>query len=148
MKKYIKLFTILLVLTLFVITVIAPLKKTFTPSMNVSTGDPGGSGGSTVIMPPGSIAVDIEIKPETINLSSNGKFTVFVEFPVEVRGGYPTGFESLAGEKMKMKGKVQDIELVLLGEEVTIYIGGTISNGTDELPFWGEDTVRVIDKGN
>ena len=145
MKKYIKLFAILLVLTLFVITVIAPLKKTFTPSMNVSTGDPGG--GSGMGIPITYMAVDMEIKPETIDLASNGVFTVFIEFPID--GRYPLGFEELAGQKTHMKGNVQDLELVLPGEERTIFISGSILNGSgDEFFFRGGDTVRVVYEGS
>ena len=139
MKKYLKLISILLVLALFVITVIAPIKTTYTPLVFVSTGDPGGD--PSIMITIGFEDVPMEIKPETINLASSGVFTVFVEFP-DVK--YPTGFEGLAGQTFSMKSDIQDLEMVLVGEDRIIYITGSISNGTEELNFKGSDTVRVI----
>ena len=138
MNKYLKLVTILLVLALFVITVIAPIKSALTATMQYSTS----TGSINFVMPPG-LDVDIQIKPETINLASNGIFTVFVEFLAEVHGGYPPGSDILAGQKMLMKGEVQDID-VLPGEESTICIGASISNGSEEMLIRGFDTVRVV----
>ena len=145
MKKYIKLAAILLVIVLFALTVMAPIRSLHTPSLQHSTGDPG-QGGSQIITPPGSIAVDIQIKPETIDLTSNGAYTIFVKFPLaDSANQYPSGFETLAGQKMHMKGNVQDLELVLPGAERTIYISGSILNDAgDEFFFRGVDTVRVV----
>ena len=59
------------------------------------------------------------------------------------------GFEELAGQKTHMKGNVQDLELVLPGEERTIFISGSILNGSgDEFFFRGGDTVRVVYEGS
>ena len=149
MKRAIKTILILLVLFAFVIVAIAPLTRTWSPCITTSTGDPsGGSTGGGI--PPGVTAIDVnlEIKPETIDLASNGVYTIFVKFPIDVEGGYPTGFEGLAGQKMHMKDDVQGITFVSLGDEIDIYIFGSVSNGTDDLYFGGVDTVRVIYEGS
>lgn len=100
------------------------------------------------------IASSVEIKPETLNLSSNGNFTAFVELPA----GYDPSdlvFESIkcggasaikvnvtGNGKMNIKFDRQDLIGVETGDAVVITITGVFSDGT---PFVGHDTIKVID---
>jgi len=95
------------------------------------------------------------IEPETLNLSSNGGFTAFVELPAGHNpgdlvigslkcGGASAKKVNVTGSgKMNIKFDRQDLIGVSAGDAVVITITGVFSDGT---PFIGHDTLRVIDK--
>lgn len=100
------------------------------------------------------IASSVEIKPETLNLSSNGVFTVFVELPagydpndlviasLKCGGASATRVNVTGNGKMIIKFDRQDLIGVQAGDAVVITITGVFTDGT---PFIGHDTIRVID---
>ena len=103
------------------------------------------------------IALNVRmIEPETLNLSSNGVFTAFVELPAGydpndlVIGSIKCGGASAIDVKVTGKSKLnikfdrQDLVGVPTGDAVVITITGVFSDGT---PFIGHDTIKVIDSG-
>lgn len=96
------------------------------------------------------------IRPETLNLSSNGDFTAFVELPsghdpgdlvvASLKCGGASAIQvNITGTgKMNIKFDRQDLIGVPPGDAVVITITGVFSDGT---PFIGHDTIRVIDNG-
>ena len=83
------------------------------------------------------IEVELKIKPEVININSKGKYSTLISFPDDA------SLNDAAGKKAVLHFNTQELNLkdVVSGEEATIYIEGTLKDGT---PFWGIDEVRVI----
>ena len=108
------------------------------------------------VQPEPVIASSVEIKPETLNLSSNGVFTAFVELPsghdpddlvvasLKCGGASAIRVNVTGSGKLNIKFDRQDLIGVLPGDAVVITITGVFSDGT---PFIGHDTIRVIDNG-
>lgn len=103
---------------------------------------------------PGTIPATVIIKPECLNLTSNGLFTAFIMLPegydidnIDVATieceDVPAVKGMSASDKFIAKFERQDLEGVLAGDVVTFTVTGEI-NGT---PFEGSDTIRVIDNG-
>ncbi len=102
------------------------------------------------------ISVDIDIKPETLNLKSKGVFTVFIDLPegydeedinistVECEGA--PALESVMADdgRLIVKFDRKGLMGVSPGDAVKLTVTGELTNGT---PFAGSDTIRVIDKG-
>lgn len=107
---------------------------------------------------PSVISAEVEIKPETINLKSNGRFKAFIELPS------PFNVEDIVTETIfcegaqAIKGKtdnnrfiatfnIQDLNLTLTGdkkkETVTFTVTGNLQDGSS---FEGSDTVKVKGK--
>jgi hypothetical protein len=99
------------------------------------------------------LTASVVIKPEVINLKSQGVFTGFITMPI----GYDPGNIDLAtvqcngarainGEATPTnfiaKFKVQDLVGVAPGPNVEFLLTGKLKSGVD---FYGRDTVRVID---
>ena len=101
--------------------------------------------------------VDIEIKPETLNLTSKGLFTAFIDLPepldeedidisTVVCEGAPAVDAMMADDgKLIVKFDREDLAGVSLGDAVELTVTGQLTNGT---PFEGSDTIRVIGKEN
>jgi hypothetical protein len=83
------------------------------------------------------IKVEVDIKPVVINIDSKGKYTAFIRFPND-----PCLSEA-AGRQVLLHFNIQELNLenVVSGEIVTLYIKGTLNDGTE---FWGTDEVRVL----
>lgn len=100
--------------------------------------------------------VDIEIKPETLNLKSKGVFTAFIDLPelidekdIDISTVQCEGAPALKGMmandgKLIVKFDREDLVGVSPGDAVELTVTGELTNGT---PFAGSDTIRVIDKG-
>jgi hypothetical protein len=98
-----------------------------------------------------TIPADVVIKPETINLNSNGKFTAFVvvqgyeptaiDPATVVCEGAPALYDVGTANKFIAKFNVQDLMGVTPGEEVVLTVTGQLNDGNS---FSGTDTVRVI----
>ena len=100
--------------------------------------------------------VDIEIKPETLNLKSKGGFTAFIDLPelideedinisTVVCAGAPAVDAMMADDgRLIVKFDREDLVGVLPKDAVELTVDGELTNGT---PFTGSDTIRVIDKG-
>lgn len=117
---------------------------------------------------PGVIKADVEIKPETINLRSNGKFKAFVKFD----SNSPYDVNDIVTETVECEGakaidgkvdkgrfiatfNVQDLDV---NSQTTLYRGqkngekkrqeltviGELEGG---IPFEGSDTVKIRDRG-
>ena len=100
--------------------------------------------------------VDIDIKPETLNLKSKGVFTAFIDLPegfdeedidistVECEGA--PALESVMADdgKLIVKFNREDLVGVSPSDAVELTVTGELTNGT---PFAGSDTIRVIEKG-
>ncbi len=105
------------------------------------------------------IKAAVEIKPETINLASKGKFTAFITLPegLDVRdidvgtvvceGAHPV--KSMISEKdggtLIVKFNTQDLVNVHTGDAVKFTVTGKLRDGR---MFEGSDTVKVIDSKN
>ncbi len=102
------------------------------------------------------IAVEIDIKPETLNLQSKGLFTAFIELPegydeqdinistVECEGAPAVSGVMADDGRLIVKFDREDLVDVSPGDAVKLTVTGELTNGT---PFAGSDTIRVIDKG-
>ena len=100
---------------------------------------------------PASVS-SVIIKPETINLSSQGVFTASIQLPegcsvtdinvstVECEGA-PAVRGMIASDTFIAKFNRQDLVNVITGDAVTLMVTGELYNGT---PFGGTDTVRVV----
>ncbi len=98
------------------------------------------------------ILARVDIKPETINLRSNGKFTAIIDLPydfdvtdidlttVECRGAKPVKGR-VANGKLIVEFNVQDIEDIPSNNTVLLTITGKLYDGTS---FEGFDTIRVL----
>jgi len=103
-----------------------------------------------------AIEAAIDIKPETLNLSSKGKFTVLIDLPegydeedIDISTVQCEGANALKGMmaddgRLVAKFDRQDLEGVSPGDAVELTVTGELADGT---PFEGSDTIRVIDKG-
>ena len=101
-------------------------------------------------------SVDIEIKPETLNLNSKGLFTAFIDLPEPLDEedinistvfceGAPAVDAMMADDsKLIVKFDREDLVGVSPGDAVELTVTGQLTSGT---PFEGGDTIRVIDKG-
>ena len=115
------------------------------------------------------VEAEVEVKPDTFNLKSRGRFiTAFIELPADYDAGdidvatvylavedsedtvpaepRPTAVRDRNRNglpELMVKFDRQAVqELLSPGEEVIVYVGGQLIDGTE---FLGEDTVRVID---
>lgn len=98
-----------------------------------------------------TIPADVVIKPETINLTSNGKFTAFIVIPgyepnsidpaTVVCDGAPALYDVGSAYKFIAKFNIQDLVAITPGEEVPLTVTGQLYDGNS---FSGTDTVRVI----
>lgn len=148
-----------------------------TPSLAHSVSDlailaPGGiiaeSTTPTPTPTPGVINADVEIKPETINLKSHGKFKAFIKF----KSGSPYDVSDIVAETVECEGakaidgkldknrfiatfNVQDMDFnakveLLKGpkkdekEKQELTVTGELEDGTG---FEGSDTVKIRGKG-
>ena len=102
------------------------------------------------------VYVDIDIKPETVNLKSKGVFTAFINLPegydgedadistIECEGAPAVDAMMADNNKLIVKFDREDLVGVSPGDAVVFTITGKFTN---ETPFAGSDTIRVIDKG-
>lgn len=100
--------------------------------------------------------VDIDIKPETLNLKSKGVFTAFINLPegydgedvdistIECEGAPAVDAMMADNNKLIVKFDREDLVSVSPGDAVVFTVTGKFTN---ETPFVGSDTIRVIDKG-
>ncbi|MEO0136771.1 MAG: FG-GAP-like repeat-containing protein [candidate division WOR-3 bacterium] len=100
----------------------------------------------------GIIPANVRIKPEVINLNSNGKFTAFISLPqgyshneIDLASIVCEGAHALSGhptpEFYIAKFNVRDLVGVVPGPAVVFTVRGNLYDGT---PFLGTDTVKVI----
>ena len=101
------------------------------------------------------IKAKVDIKPETINLESKGKFTAFITLPedldvrdidvgtVLIEGAHVlnSSISNENGGTLVAKFNIQDLENVPTGNEVLFNVTGKV-NG---MSFEGSDRVKVID---
>ena len=100
------------------------------------------------------VLVEIDIKPETLNLKSKGVFTAFIELPegygeedvdintVECEGA-PALKAAMANDgKLILKFDREDLVGISTGDAVELTVTGEF---TDGVPFAGSDTITVID---
>lgn len=98
------------------------------------------------------IIVDVDIKPETLNLTSDGVLTAFIKLPkqysisnvdlntITCEGANATK-AILDGDKLIAKFRRQDLKDIGPGKEVEFTVRGELKDGS---VFDGTDTVRVI----
>lgn len=107
------------------------------------------------VVPAKFIEATVIIKPETLNLASQGDFTAFIQLPEDydiadidistvVCEGAPAVRGMVDGETYIAKFNRQDLVDVEPGDEVTLIVMGKLTDGT---AFIGTDTIRVIEKG-
>ena len=100
-------------------------------------------------------AVNVKIKPDTLNLRCHGKFKAFITIPdnsayslsdIDPRSitceGAPVHKAKLKNRKLIVKFKTHDLVDVLPGDEVPLTVRGYFYDG---VPFEGIDIIRVID---
>lgn len=97
----------------------------------------------------------VNLKPEIIDLHSNGKLIAFIELPydfdvanidittIECGGAKPVE-EQVANGKLIVKFNIQDIEDLSTSNTALLTISGKLDDGTS---FEGFDTIRVKQKG-
>jgi hypothetical protein len=108
----------------------------------------------TIYVSDAIVALNVEIKPETLNLESHGKFTAFITLPADsgyslsdmdpdslICEGAPVYKTMLAEKKLIAKFKTADLVGVSPGSEVPMVAGGYFYNG---FPCEGIDIIRVI----
>ncbi len=97
-------------------------------------------------------SMSVEIKPETLNLASQGVFTAFIDLPegldvalvlAECAGAAAQKCLQADG-KLIAKFNCQDLVGVTPGEAVELTVTGELTDGTF---FTATDTVRVIEQG-
>ena len=97
----------------------------------------------------------IDLKPETLNLASQGVFTAFIQLPegydvadIDVSTVVCEGATAVRGmvdgDTFIAKFNRQDLVDVMTGDTVELTVTGDLFDGT---PFEGSDTIRVIDQG-
>lgn len=115
---------------------------------------PASQGGNIKAKRGGNIKAEVDIKPETINLESKGKFTAFISLPdgfdvrdIDVATVVVEGAHAVKSMVSKDKGgtliakfNTQDLE-VPTGKEVKFTVTGELFDG---MKFEGSDTVNVI----
>ena len=101
------------------------------------------------------IAAEIDIKPETLNLQSNGLFTAFIDLPegydeedidigtVECEGAPAVRGMMADDGRLIVKFRREDLVGVSSGDAVELVVTGLV----DGEHFAGSDTIRIIDKG-
>jgi hypothetical protein len=104
----------------------------------------------------GYFPVEIDIKPETLNLKSGGEFTAFIGLPegydeadIDVDTLECEGAPALKGMvaddgKFIAKFDREDLDDVPTGEAVELTVTGKLNDGT---AFAGSDIIRVIGPG-
>ncbi|MCZ7362135.1 MAG: hypothetical protein O8C58_02165, partial [Candidatus Methanoperedens sp.] len=109
------------------------------------------------VAPGQKIKAKVDIKPETINLASKGKFTAFITLPegfdvrdidvgtVVIEGAHAVKsmISKENGGTLIAKFNTQDLEDVHTGNAVKFTVTGKV----DGTKFEGSDTVKVIDQG-
>lgn len=101
------------------------------------------------------LGATVEIKPETLNLSSPGAFTAFIRLvggrdvaDIDIStmecAGAPAANAILADDMLIVKFNRQDLESVTPGDEVTLTVTGQLTGGRR---FTGTDVIRVINQG-
>lgn len=106
---------------------------------------------------PSVINASVSIKPTVINLKSKGKFTAFVEFPLEYDvsdvdentiecAGAPAVKTRIFSKKYKFvsKFKIRDLKDVSAADSVTFLLTGNLITGET---FEGSTIVKVINTG-
>ena len=101
--------------------------------------------------------VQIEIKPETLNLKSKGLFTAFIDLPegydgedIDISNVVCQGAPALSGHvtgngKLIVKFDREDLNPdPPTGDPVTLTVTGLLIGGAS---YWGSDDIRVIDPG-
>lgn len=100
------------------------------------------------------IASSVRIEPETLNKSSNGSFTVYIELPagydpndlvpgsLTCSGAFATTVNVTGGNELNVKFEREDLLNVKTGDCVVLTVSGEFSDGTQ---FVAHGTVRVID---
>lgn len=100
------------------------------------------------------VLVEIDIKPETLNLKSKGLFTAFIDLPkgygerdVDIKTveceGAPALKAAMANDgKLILKFDREDLVGISTGDAVELTVTGEF---TDGVSFTGSDTIRVID---
>ena len=101
------------------------------------------------------VEASVTIKPETLNLNSEGVFTASVQLPesysvteinvstVECEGASAVR-GTVASDTFIAKFNRQELVNVTTGDAVTLTVTGELYDGT---AFGGSDTIRVIDEG-
>jgi hypothetical protein len=113
--------------------------------------------------PPKVTGVSLEIKPETLNLKSNGVFTVFVHLTgldpeqhidlanstLTCGGAEPVRWMISEGKGGTLSAKFQRADLIGLepGKAVKITCSGTLSIDGQTIVVEGNDTIRILDGG-
>lgn len=102
------------------------------------------------------LGAEIEIKPETLNLKSEGVFTAFIDLPegydeeevdistVECQGAPAVSGVMADDDRLIIKLDREDLVGVTAGDAVELIVTGQLLDG---IVFSGSDTIRVISKG-
>ncbi|HEY9204518.1 MAG TPA: hypothetical protein VIO58_01245 [Candidatus Methanoperedens sp.] len=113
----------------------------------------------TKYTPSEKIIAGVEIKPETLNLASNGKFTAFITLPdgydvedIDIETVRAEGARALKDEISKKDGGTlivkfnrQDLVDVPVGNDVTLWVTGKVRSDGALVDFEGSDEIKVID---
>ncbi len=102
------------------------------------------------------ILASVKIEPETLNLTSKGVFTVFIQLPeeydvkdidvetIEFEGAEVIKSNIRGNDTLIVKFRREDLMEVLIGDEVEITVMGEL---IDETKFKGSDIIRIINRG-
>ncbi len=128
-----------------------------TPGDPGEPGNPGEPGDPGVSEPPDQppasfLATIVRVEPETLNLASQGLFTVYITFPqgrnvadtdmTSLRCSGAIGIEcNVASSRLVVKFYRQDLVNVPTGNNVVITVSGRLMDGTT---FVAYDSIRVI----